>query len=96
MRRRPIAASGETLPVIGLGTWQGFDAAPGTEHYLRLPAVLQALFDAGGKLIDSSPMYGRAEAVTGELLATAGSRNKAPVPPAGRSCCSSSCSANRR
>lgn len=79
MLRRPIAATGESLPVIGLGTWQGFDAAPGTEHYRQLPAVLQALFDASGSVIDSSPMYGRAEAVTGELLAAAGSRRKAFV-----------------
>ncbi|MDO8450232.1 MAG: aldo/keto reductase [Rhodoferax sp.] len=79
MLTRPIPASGEALPVIGLGTWQGFDAAPGSAEYRRLPAVLQALFDAGGSVIDSSPMYGRAEAVAGELLAAANSRNKAFV-----------------
>lgn len=79
MLTRPIPASGETLPVIGLGTWQGFDVTPGSAEYRRLPAVLQALFDAGGSVIDSSPMYGRAEAVTGELLSSAGSRGKAFV-----------------
>ena len=42
-------------------------------------SVLQALFDAGGSVIDSSPMYGRSEAVAGELLAAAGSRNEAFV-----------------
>jgi aryl-alcohol dehydrogenase-like predicted oxidoreductase len=79
MLSRPIPASGEALPIIGLGTWQGFDVAPGSTEHRRLPAVLQALFDAGGSVIDSSPMYGRAEAVTGELLAAAGSRSKAFV-----------------
>ena len=77
MQRRPIPSSGELLPVIGLGTWQGFDFAPGSTEYARLPGVLQALFAAGGSVIDSSPMYGRAEATTGELLAAAGSRRQA-------------------
>lgn len=79
MQTRTIPASGEALPVIGLGTYQGFDAAPGSEAYGRLPGVLQALFAAGGSVIDSSPMYGRAEATTGELLAAAGSQRKAFV-----------------
>lgn len=79
MLTRPIPASGEMLPVIGLGTWQGFDVAPGSAEYGRLPAVLWALFDAGGSVIDSSPMYGRAEAVAGEMLAASGNRAKAFV-----------------
>ena len=74
---RPIPATGEALPVIGCGTYVGFDVAPGSAEYQRLPGVLQALFGAGGAVIDSSPMYGRAEAVTGELLAAAGSHGKA-------------------
>lgn len=77
MAMRPIAGSGEALPVIGLGTWQGFNAARGSEPYLRLPSVLRALLDAGGSVIDSSPMYGRAEEATGELLAQSGLRGKA-------------------
>ena len=79
LRTRPIPATGEALPVIGCGTYVGFDVAPGSAEYQRLPGVLQALFGAGGAVIDSSPMYGRAEAVTGELLAAAGSRGKAFV-----------------
>lgn len=67
--RRRIPASGDLLPVVGLGTWQGFDFHPGDAEYLRLPGVLDALFAAGGTVIDSSPMYGRAEESTGELLA---------------------------
>ena len=77
MRTRPIPATGEALPVIGCGTYVGFDVARDSAEYQRLPGVLQALFGAGGAVIDSSPMYGRAETVTGELLAAAGSHAKA-------------------
>lgn len=77
LRVRPIPSTGEDLPVIGCGTYIGFDVAAGSAEYQRLPSVLQALFAAGGSVIDSSPMYGRAEAVTGELLAAAGTHRKA-------------------
>jgi aryl-alcohol dehydrogenase-like predicted oxidoreductase len=77
MRTREIPSTGEPLPVIGLGTYQGFDVAPGSAANAQLPEVLRALFAAGGSVIDSSPMYGRAEATTGELLAAAGSRSRA-------------------
>ncbi len=69
MNTRPIPSTQEALPVVGCGTWIGFDQRPGTEQYRRLPGVLDALFAAGGKVIDSSPMYGRSEETTGELLA---------------------------
>jgi diketogulonate reductase-like aldo/keto reductase len=68
MNTRPIPSTREALPVIGCGTYVGFDHAPGSAEYALLPGVLDALFAAGGKLLDSSPMYGRAEATTGELL----------------------------
>ncbi|MGJ7509047.1 aldo/keto reductase [Variovorax sp. GT1P44] len=77
MNTRPIPSTHEALPVIGCGTWIGFDVAAGSAEYQRLPGVLDALFAAGGKVIDSSPMYGRAEAVTGDLLAAANQRPKA-------------------
>lgn len=77
MARRTLPTSGQALPVIGLGTWQGFDHAPGSPEYERLPGVLDALFAAGGSVIDSSPMYGRAERSTGELLAASGQRERA-------------------
>ena len=79
MHVRPIPATGEMLPVIGCGTHQGFDVARDTDEYRRLPGVLQALFAAGGSVIDSSPMYGRAEAVAGELLAASSAHSKAFV-----------------
>ena len=77
MNTRPIPASGEALPVIGCGTYIGFDQTPATPGYALLPGVVAALLDAGGKVLDSSPMYGRAEATTGELLAASGRRGDA-------------------
>lgn len=77
MTPRPIPSTREALPVVGCGTWIGFDAGPGSAELQRLPGVLDALFAAGGTLIDSSPMYGRAEAVVGALLAASGQREKA-------------------
>jgi len=79
MPTRPIPSTREMLPVIGCGTYVGFDVARDSEEYRRLTGVLQALFAAGGSVIDSSPMYGRAEAVAGELLAAGGSRSRAFV-----------------
>jgi diketogulonate reductase-like aldo/keto reductase len=76
MKTRPIPASGEALPVIGCGTYVGFDQAPGTLAYALLAGVVEALLDAGGKMLDSSPMYGRAEETTGELLAANGRRDE--------------------
>jgi diketogulonate reductase-like aldo/keto reductase len=65
---RAIPSSGERIPVIGMGTWQTFDAGRSAAERTRLLAVLQAFFDRGGQLIDSSPMYGRSETVVGDLL----------------------------
>jgi diketogulonate reductase-like aldo/keto reductase len=77
MNTRPIPSTRESLPVIGCGTYNGFDVARRSTEYARLPGVLRALFDAGGSLLDSSPMYGRAEEVTGDLLAASGSHKQA-------------------
>lgn len=65
MHARAIPSSGEELPVIGMGTWQTFDVAPSDAQ--RLAPVVDAFAAAGGRLIDSSPMYGRAEEVAGRL-----------------------------
>lgn len=75
MESRAIPSSGELLPVVGVGTYVNFDVAPGSGDYRALSAVLAALFAAGGTVIDSSPMYGRAEQTTGELL---GARDPRP------------------
>ena len=77
MNTRPIPSTGEALPVIGCGTYIGFDHAPGSLEYALLPGVVGALLDAGGRVLDSSPMYGRAEATTGEVLAAGGRRAEA-------------------
>lgn len=66
MSTRKIPSTGEALPVIGMGTWSTFDVGRGDYDSRR--EVLQAFFAAGGRVIDSSPMYGRAEKVVGDLL----------------------------
>jgi diketogulonate reductase-like aldo/keto reductase len=69
--KRPIPSSGELLPVVGVGTWQTFDVI--TEQKKGpLKEVLHTLISNGGKVIDSSPMYGRSEEVVGELSTEAG------------------------
>ena len=72
---RKIPRTGEMMPVIGLGTYIVLDVAPGAPELGELKDVLKTFVAGGGKMIDSSPMYGRAEAVTGELLAATGLRD---------------------
>jgi diketogulonate reductase-like aldo/keto reductase len=67
MLTRPIPSTGEALPVIGLGTWQTFDTGTSARERQPLADVLERFAAAGGRLIDSSPMYGRAEEVVGAL-----------------------------
>jgi diketogulonate reductase-like aldo/keto reductase len=76
MISRPIPSSGEAMPVVGLGTSQVFDVGADAPARGPLRAVLQAFADAGGRIIDTSPMYGRAEAVTGDLVAEMGLRQR--------------------
>jgi aryl-alcohol dehydrogenase-like predicted oxidoreductase len=77
MHTRPIPSTGAALPVIGCGTWQAFDIGDSAKEREPRSEVLRVLFDAGGSVIDSSPMYGRAEGVVGDLLAASASRDKA-------------------
>jgi len=76
MLTRPIPSSGEAMPVIGLGTSQVFDVGADAAARQPLREVLRLMLEAGGKIIDTSPMYGRAEAVTGDLVAEAGARSR--------------------
>ncbi len=65
---RTIPSSGEKIPSIGLGTSRQFDADPNDQAAMEeLKAALQAFLDNGGTVVDSSPMYGRAEEVVGKL-----------------------------
>jgi diketogulonate reductase-like aldo/keto reductase len=70
MNTRPIPRTNEALPTVGLGTWQAFDVdAAGRAPLVE---VVKQFLAAGGRVIDSSPMYGRAEAVVGDVLAELG------------------------
>jgi diketogulonate reductase-like aldo/keto reductase len=62
-----IPTTGETIPVVGLGTWQVFDVGASPNERQPLREVLARFVQLGGKVIDSSPMYGRAEGVIGDL-----------------------------
>jgi len=66
--KKTIPSSGERLSVIGLGTSRTLDVSTSESSISPLVEVIQAFFDRGGQLIDSSPMYGNAESVTGALL----------------------------
>jgi diketogulonate reductase-like aldo/keto reductase len=72
MMTRPIPSTGELLPVVGLGTWQQFDVGPSDSEREPLREVLRRMAEQGGTLIDSSPMYGKAETVVGDLTADTG------------------------
>lgn len=71
-----IPSTGEELPAIGLGTWQVFDVGTGAVERAPLREVIANFQKAGGKLIDSSPMYGSAESVAGDLIAELGLRER--------------------
>jgi diketogulonate reductase-like aldo/keto reductase len=76
MLTRAIPSSGEKLPAIGLGTWQAFDVDLTSDNRRQLEDVLSLFVKLGGRVIDTSPMYGRAEDVIGELTAALGIRDK--------------------
>ena len=72
--KRPVPRGGESLPVIGLGTWQTFDVGAAESARAPLEGVMREFVRLGGKVVDSSPMYGRSEAVVGDLAAKLGLR----------------------
>ncbi len=73
---RPIPKGGELIPVIGLGTSRVFDVGSSESERAAVKAVLDALVESGGRVVDTAPMYGRAEGVVGELVAAAGLRSR--------------------
>ncbi|MEI7968384.1 MAG: aldo/keto reductase [Betaproteobacteria bacterium] len=70
--RRRIPSTGKSLPVIGLGTYRAFDVPIRDSELVPLETAVRSLVSRGGSLIDSSPMYGRAEAATGAVVARTG------------------------
>jgi diketogulonate reductase-like aldo/keto reductase len=74
--QRPIPKTGETLPAVGLGTWQAFDVAGDAGETAQARDALKALVELGGRVIDSSPMYGSAESVSGQLAQELGVQSK--------------------
>ena len=71
---KPIPSAQEALPVIGLGTWQTFDAGADMAARAALRDVLDTFARAGGRVVDSSPMYGSSESVVGDLASDLGVR----------------------
>jgi diketogulonate reductase-like aldo/keto reductase len=76
MLTRRIPSSGKVIPVIGLGTWQTFDVGRSPAERATLEQVLSTFVQLGGKVIDSSPMYGRSEEVVGDLVEKLGVRQQ--------------------
>lgn len=70
--RKPIPSSGASLPVIGLGSWQTFNIGSDPRGQAQSTAVIGAFLQAGGTMIDSSPMYGSSQAVIGRALQSLG------------------------
>jgi diketogulonate reductase-like aldo/keto reductase len=76
MAARRVPSSGELLPVIGMGTWQTFNVGRKAEERQVVEQVLAEFVALGGRVLDSSPMYGAAEQVAGDLAQKLGIRNK--------------------
>ena len=62
---RPVPSTGEKLPVVGLGTWITFNVGYDEAARGSCAEVMRNFFEAGGRLIDSSPMYGSSQTVVG-------------------------------
>jgi len=74
--QRPIPKTGEAIPAVGLGTWQAFDVAGNPAEASQAREALRTLVELGGRVIDSSPMYGSAESVSGQLAEELGVKSK--------------------
>src|SRR5690349_7453451 len=76
MHTKPLPhSSAGVLPVIGLGTWQTFDVGNDSAARANLEKVLSLFLDLGGRVVDSSPMYGSSEEVFGDVATDAGLRD---------------------
>ena len=61
---RRVPKTGEAIPAVGLGTWQVFDVASDAKEKAQARETLKVFVELGGRVIDSSPMYGSSESVT--------------------------------
>ena len=75
MLAKAIPASGETLPVIGLGTYSVFDVESTPDEIALRSGIVDKLIDAGGSLLDTSPMYKRSEKVIGDVIKAGANRD---------------------
>ena len=73
---RRIPKTGEAVPAVGLGTWQVFDVAGDAAEMAQAKDTLKVFVERGGRVVDSSPMYGSSESVTGQLAAELGVAGK--------------------
>ena len=73
--KRAIPRTGELLHAVGLGTWQTFDVGSDASGRAAAREVLARFIQAGGQMVDSSPMYGSSESVVGDLVADLGAEN---------------------
>ena len=73
---RAIPATGEQIPRVGLGTWITFNVGQDPPARAHCAQVVRAFLDAGGRLIDSSPMYGSSQGVVGDALRTLGAQQR--------------------
>ena len=71
-RTKPIPSSGEAIPVVGLGTWITFNVGRDKQARRQCAEVMRAFFAGGGRLVDSSPMYGSSQGVVGDGLQALG------------------------
>ncbi len=74
--KRTIPSSGEQIPAVGLGTARTFDTGGDGEQLAPLRDVMRTFVDRGGTMVDSSPMYGKAERVVGQLVTSLGIANR--------------------
>jgi diketogulonate reductase-like aldo/keto reductase len=76
MISRPIPASGEALPVLGIGTYEVFDHASTPEDVARSREIVDILLGEGGSVLDTSPMYDRSEKVIGDIIRAGSPRSE--------------------
>ena len=74
MITRTIPASGEALPVVGLGTYDVFDVESSSTEIALRREIVSLLTSEGGSLLDTSPMYNRSEKVIGDVIKASDNR----------------------